>query len=922
MRRRIEHIPNRRAVIDRRALLDSLRGLDGDAPAVKREATALLRGALDAGRDEIARRLTQYPSRGLDAAAAYAFLTDQIVRLVFDLATLQLYPIHNRTASERISLIAVGGYGRGEMALHSDVDIMFVTPWKQTPWGEQVIESILYLLWDLGLRVGHSSRSLDDVIRMAKSDLTIRTALLEARFVWGDEALFDEVTARYQRDIVSGQAKAFVADKLAEREARHRRMGDSRYVVEPNLKEGKGGLRDLHTLFWIGKFAYRVSDVPDLVDKGLMTPDELRQFQKAENFLWAVRCHLHRIAGRPEERLTFDVQPELARVMRYADRPGQSGVERFMRHYFLTARQVGDLTGLFLAHLDETFAKRGRRFGLIQITRRPRHLAGFTFNRGRLGVPSDDFFREDPVRLIELFHLADLHGLDIHPLAMRQASRDASLIDPRVRADPRANQLFLDILTSPRDPEPVLRWMNEAGVFGRFIPDFGRVVAQMQFDMYHHYTVDEHSIRAIGLLSRIEKGEMAEDHPQVTAIMRQIISRRTLYVAVLLHDIAKGRGGDHSILGAEVAEQLCPRLGMTPAETETVAWLVRHHLLMSATAFRRDLADFKTILDFVEVVQSPERLRLLLALTVVDIRAVGPGVWNGWKRQLLADLYNAAEEVLRLGHKQKGRNERIAAKQEMLAQRLGWGEDRIAVLKQRFTDSYWLAEPLEVLEQNARQIAATDAAPDGKEAGGLSIATAVDPQRAATLVSVYAGDHPGLFYRIAGAISLAGGNIIDARIHTTRDGMALDNFLVQDAFGDSLDEPERLARLKATIEDALANRVKLAERLKQRPLPRTRAEAFRVEANVLVDNSASNRYTVVEVNALDRPALLNALTYALFQSKVTIHSAHIATYGERAVDVFYLTDLTGDKITDRNRLRALEKRLLEAAAPLEEQVAA
>ena len=444
-------------------------------------------------------------------------------------------------------------------------------------------------------------------------------------------------------------------------------------------------------------------------------------------------------------------------------------------------------------------------------------------------------------------------------------------------------------------------------MFGRFVPDFGRVVAQMQFDMYHHYTVDEHTIRAIGLLAKIERGELNEDHPLSAAIMKQIVSRRVLYVAVLLHDIAKGRGGDHSLLGAEVAHRLGPRFGLSPAETEAVAWLVRWHLLMSATAFKRDLSDFKTILDFCEIVQSPERLRLLLALTVVDIRAVGPGVWNGWKRQLLSDLYESAEEVLRLGHKQKGRSERIAAKQAALKVALGWDETRFAALVKRLPEPYWVAEPEDILIRNARVI---------EEAGDaqLLIAAQVYPERGATLVTVYAADHPGLFYRIAGAISVAGGNIIDARIHTTRDGMALDNFLVQDPVGRPFDDSIQLNRLKGAIEDALANRSRLADRLMAKPLPRTRAEAFDIAPNVLIDNRASNRFTVIEVNARDRPALLHQLAHGLFQSKVTIHSAHVATYGERAVDTFYLTDLIGDKIASAARLKAIERRLLEAAA--------
>jgi [protein-PII] uridylyltransferase len=904
---RFDSLPNRRAIIDRRALSDALAGDVGTGENAMRAAlVAQLKPALESGRAEISRRLDAAPTSGRETASAYAFLTDQILRITYDFTTQRLYPLNNPTASERLTLLAVGGYGRGEMGLHSDVDIGFITPWKQTGWTEQVIESMLYTLWDLGLKVGHSSRSLDEMVKMAKSDLTIRTALLEARYVWGDTALYDEAVARFDRDVVAGTARTFVTDKLAERDVRHKRMGDSRYVVEPNLKEGKGGLRDLHTLFWIGKYMHRVQTVPELVDRGLLTKEELRQFQKAENFLWAVRCHLHLLTNRPEERLTFDVQREIAARMHYNDRPGRSAVERFMQHYFLIAKQVGDLTGVFLAHLDDSFASKGRRFTLAGFRRAPRKLSGFVLDRGRLALPSDDYFAGDPVRLIEIFALADEHGLEIHPQAMRAANRDSKLIDAKIRNDPRANSLFMGVLTSKRDPETVLRWMNEATVFGRFVPDFGRVVAQMQFDMYHHYTVDEHSIRAIGLLSRIEKGDLDGEHPHSSATMRQIISRRVLYMAVLLHDIAKGRGGDHSVLGAEVAEKLCPRFGLSAAETETVAWLVRWHLRMSDTAFKRDLADFKTILDFAQAVQSPERLRLLLVLTVVDIRAVGPGIWNGWKRQLLSTLFEAAEEVLRLGHKETGRKERIEAKQNALATALGWSESEFTTFRKRFPEAYWIAEDDDVLIHNAEQLVA---AKDLE----LSVEAYVYPARGATLVTIIMADHPGLFYRMAGAIHLAGGSIIDARIHTTRDGMAIDNFLVQDPVGRPFDEASQIDRLETAIREALADRKRMTERLAARPLPRARAEAFSINPNVLIDNRASNRYTVIEVNAADRPALLFELAYGLFQSKVTISSAHIATYGERAVDTFYVTDLTGDKITSETRLKDIEARLLDAA---------
>lgn len=898
-----DSLANRRAIIDRRSLADRLRSAD------RAEAAALLKDALAAGRAEIARRLIEQPYAGTESAAATAFLTDQILRLAHDFVVERLHPIGKAGAGERLLLLALGGYGRGEMAPHSDVDLSFVTPGKPTGWTGQVIESLLYLLWDLGLTIGHSVRSLDEVVAATLDDHTARTAMLESRYIWGDERLHDEVQARFQSEVIAGDVRKFVTEKLDEREARHVRMGDSRYVVEPNVKDGKGGLRDLHTLFWIGKYAYRVRSAADLVDVGLLSKTELGQFQRAERFLWAVRCHLHTIAGRPEERLTFDYQREIAERMNYSGRHGNAPVERFMKHYFLHARTVGDLTGAFLAQLDERFARRGRRLMFPALRRRPRNLNGFMLDRGRLAVPSDDFLTEDPVRLIEAFQLADAHNLDVHPMALRAIARQAKLIDASVRADPRANALFLDVLTSPRRPDVVLRWMNEAGVFGRFVPDFGRVVAQMQFDMYHHYTVDEHTIRAIGLLARIERGELKDEHKLATGLFKRIASRRVLYVAVLLHDIAKGRPGDHSIVGAEIARKLCPRFGLTPAETEQVAWLVRWHLLLSSTAQKRDISDPQTIRDFVERVKSLERLRLLHILTVVDIRAVGPGTWNSWKAQLITNLFEAAEEVLRLGHKQRGRQERIAAVQEDAAAGLGWEEDRFAAHSARLADSYWLAEPPQVIERNARFVAKADSVDGAPRAVEL----VPQPDRGATLVSIYTPDEPGLFYRIAGAISLSGGNIIDARIHTTADGMALDNLLVQDSLGGPFGDSRQLARLEKAVRAAVEGQEPSVERLEARALPLLRAEAFSIEPAVFVDNKASGRYTVLEVNARDRAALLSELAKAIFDSEATIHSAHIATYGERAVDVFYLTDRDGRKIESIFHLEAIRSSLLHAA---------
>ncbi len=905
-------IPNQRAIVDRRQLAAAVAEAveTHGAAAARPKVVELARGALDAGRAELTHRLSQKSSAGHEITHGQAFLIDQLIRVLHDHVVADLYPVPNRSKGERLTLIAVGGYGRGEMAPYSDVDIAFITPAKTTPWCEQVIEALLYFLWDLGLKVGHSSRSLDEMVRMTKADLTIRTAILEGRYLWGDQALYDEAGKRFWSDVVPGSEAQFVTEKLAERDARHKRMGDSRYVVEPNIKEGKGGLRDLQTLYWIGKYIHRVRNAAELVEVGLFTAKEYRSFRRAEGFLLAVRCHLHTITRRAEDRLTFDLQREVARRMNFADRPGKSAVERFMQYYFMQAQHVGHLTGVFLAHIDEQMAQKSRRpSGLLAAFRsRARPLKGYSVAAGRLRAPGDNWFRDDPVRLVELFQIAEEEGLEIHPDTMRMARRDAELIKDEVRADPRANTQFLKLLTGRNDPETVLRWMNEAGVFGRFVPDFGKVNAQMQFDMYHHYTVDEHTIRAIGLLAQIEHGDLREDHPRATELIPQLASRNVLYVAVLLHDIAKGRGGDHSLLGADIALKLCPRLGMSDDETELVSWLVAKHLLMSSTAFKRDLSDPQTIGDFVEQVQTLERLRQLMLLTIVDIRAVGPGVWNSWKRQLLGELYELAEERMRLGHARHGRKERVEAKKARVAEVLGKEAYFIDELGDRFDDAYWIAEPEDVIALNVPLYANAR-----RNSDKLTIHAQYYPARGATLVTVMADDHPGLFFRIAGAISLAGANIIDARIHTTRVGKAVDNFLVQDPLGKPFREAAQLERLEKSIEDSLAGKIELVHQLAKRPLARPRAESFDVRPTVLFDNKASGRFTVIEVTARDRPALLNKLAHAMFTQKLMVNSAHITHYGERAVDTFYVTDLLGGKVSGGERLKRLETALLEAA---------
>ncbi len=865
-----------------------------------------LKAALKQGRAEIEQRFLRSQNGAL-ALAETCFLFDTLIRCLYRATLTHAFPVSNPTAGELIALCAVGGYGRGEMAPFSDLDLLFLLPYKRTPHTEQVVEFMLYSLWDLGLKVGHAVRSVDESLRQALSDMTIRTAILEARLIAGDPSLFYTLVRRFKTDVVEGNGIAFVDAKLTEREERHQRLGDSRYVLEPNIKEGKGGLRDLHGLLWIAKYLYPVQDFAGLVALGLLSPEEAHRFDHDRMFLWTVRCHLHYLAGRAEERLTFDVQRAIGARMGYTDHAGSRGVERFMKHYFLIAKDVGELTRIFISAIEAN-QKRKPKSLWRRLLPGPgvRSIDGFKIEDGRLTVAQDTAFIKDPVNLLRLFHVAQTHRLDIHPNALRLIRQSLKLVGPAIRVDPEANRLFMEILTSPLDPEGALRNLNESGVFGRFIPDFGRIIAQMQYDMYHVYTVDEHTIFAIGILHKIESGALKDELPLASSIIDRISSRRALYLAVLLHDIAKGKPGDHSDLGAEIALKLGPRLALSPEETETVSWLVQYHLLMSRTAFKRDIDDPQTIRDFVAIVQSPERLKLLLVLTVADIRAVGPKVWNGWKGALLRELYHRAHDVMSGMVASDPRDVRIAKVQENLRLILpDFSDWEFSQLTQRGYPSYWLSHDPMTLERHARLMreAERDKAP-------ITVTTRVDRTRSVTEVTIYTPDHPGLFSRIAGALSVAGASIVDARIVTMVNGMALDTFWVQDPANGAFDRPDKLAKLAVLFENVLTGKLDPAAELKRSvtKLP-TRTGVFDVTPRVFIDNKASSTYTVIEVNGRDRPALLFDLTRALSGLSVQIAGAKIATYGEKVVDVFFIKDVFGLKITHETKLSQIRETL-------------
>jgi [protein-PII] uridylyltransferase len=890
---------------------------DGPA-AVRAAAVGELSEANARGRAAVGAGFEANPLAARRTTRAYCHLTDCLVREVLHVAQTHLHPNPLPSESERMSVMAVGGYGRGEMAPFSDVDLLFATPWKMTPAVENVIESTLYMLWDLRLKVGHASRTVKECLRLGKQDVTIRTSLLEMRYLAGHRPVAEELQASLREQLFEGTVGEFIESKLEERDTRHRKQGGQRYMLEPNVKEGKGGLRDLQTLYWIAKYEHGVSRIGDLVEPGIFRSEEFAAFDAAERFLWAVRCHLHLIAGRAQDQLTFDNQVQVAERMGYVDHSGRRAVEHFMQDYFRHATVVGDLTRIFLTELEARHVKqepailgflRGRR------KRRKKLKDGYAIKQNRITFEDAECFFADKLNILRLFEEALRTGYLIHPDAMREIQARIDTIDDAMRRDPEAVRIFLDLMLKHGNPERALRRMNELGVLAAFLPEFAPVVAMMQFNMYHSYTVDEHTIQVISTLAQIEREELLEELPVASGILKRGVNRKVLYVACLLHDIGKGRKEDHSIVGARIARTVCPRLGLRPAEAETVEWLVRYHLLMSDMAQKRDISDPRTVRDFAKAVKTRERLELLTVLTVCDIRGVGPNTWNNWKATLLRGLYRATATALETGLEDLNREKlESESKRALRAALSGWPKAELKAELDRHYGPYWQGLDLPTQVTFAEML--RDIGDDE-----IRIDTREDEDRDATRVCFVLADHPGIFSRLAGALSLVGANVVDARTYTSKDGFATAVFWVQHSEGNPY-EAARLPRLKGMIGKTLKGEVVASEALQGRDKIKKRERPFDVPTTITFDNDGSEIYTIIEVDTRDRPGLLYDLTKTLAANNVYIAHAVIATYGAQVVDSFYVKDMFGLKLYTKARQENLERKLRDAIARVAERAGA
>lgn len=895
--------------------LDSLKQIQSEIEDAefRKKFLDLLKITLNDAKDKLAENLYKTKD-GAEYVGAHAVIMDHIISVIHATVAARFGAVQS-VKINGLSILAVGGYGRGELSPYSDIDLLFLYQKDRLSQHQQVIEYILYLLWDLGLKVGHSSRTIDQCLEAAGEDVTIMTTLLEIRHIHGDAGLFKNFETRLRIWMASKPVSYFVTQKLQERDTRHKQHGATRYMVEPQIKEGKGGLRDLHTLFWIAKFAYKVNSVEEIIERGVLRVAEAKNFASSQRFLWTVRCFLHLRSKREDDRLTFDAQIDIAPLMGFSGRAGMRGVERFMKRYFLAARQVGTLTRIFCAAIESDFENKGI-FGLGRILNfasfyNQSKLAPFEVVKNRISLPSSIRFRDQPDLLMRLFHHAQFYKSDIHPETFRRMTRAIKSCSVAQLQTEESKRLFLEVLTARESAGRVLRLMSDTGYLGKFLPEFGHIVGMMQFDMYHSYTVDEHTIKAVEILNEIETGKIKKEAPLACTLIHQTDARRVLYMAVFLHDIAKGKGGDHSILGAEIAEKLCPWFGFSDDETETVKWLIRWHLLISTIAFRYDLNDPKTIQDFVADVQSLERLKLLLVLTVADIRAVGPNIWNGWKASLMRALYYESERVLgglAPSQAESGLSEHEKSKAKtIIQQELNWTDEKFDAYQELFYPSYWSTFDAQTHLLHSKLL---ERFYDEKHPLCLELTVKEDSK--STMLTIITQDHPGLFSRIAGAVAMAGCQIVYARINTRKDGTILDEFMIQTHDKSAVKEEETLFRIRKMIDDTLAGKFILTEQLGEKTKATSkRQKAMLTAPRVSVTNEMSKTHTVLEISGSDRPQLLYDVTRKIAQLGLQINSASVSTYGDRAVDVFYVKDIFGMKIATEKMIEKIRTSLLQ-----------
>ena len=845
---------------------------------------------------------------GIAVVHEYTAAIDDMMRALFRYADAE----HNRHYAklhQKLCVVARGGYGRAELNPYSDIDLLFIHDYKRGPYAEIVTEIMLHALWDAGLIVGHGIRNARECVRMAGTDLKEKTAILDSRFLAGDDAIWDELQALLVSEVLNRNQQKFFQIKLEETRERHAKYGDSIYLLEPQLKEGEGGLRDLHTALWLAKVKYKIHSVEELVQRAIITGPELAEVLEARDFLFRVRNSLHFLSKRHFDQLTFEYQERIAPVLGFQPEGSLSASAILMRSYYQHASNILRFSEGLIARVVEGG---NGRFGRKLLTRQIR--PGVVIQQNLLAISDPELFKRDPLNLMTIYADCQAHGVGLSGAAYQAVRDNLPLIDnDTMRNDPRVGATLMMILSANRSRvAETLEAMHRSGVLGAIIPEFGNLYARVLHDLYHIYTVDRHSLVAVRELEKLRAGEYKKNNPLLTEVARDLDSLPLVFLALLLHDIGKGHGHDHHERGALLTGEVCRRLGLNNEEIDLVVILVREHLAMSQVAQKGDIDDETTVGDFVREVGSIDRLKALYLLTFADMRAVAPNVYNNWRDMLLSELYMRALRILEHGHREAvDPARRLAAVKEDVRAELAKAKapaDEIQKFLDEMPDRYFLTVPEGDVQLYFELMRALGEHP-------LVTRHRHFPDLEFSEFMVVTRDRPGLFSMIAGALTANNLNILSARITTRNTGIALDVFRVSHAGPTgavALDE-DRWLLVERDLEQVITGHEDIANLVASAHHIRSADKKFlrRVATEVTIDNRTSEEYTVIDVFTQDRVGLLFAITYTLFKLGLRIHLARITTNADQALDVFYISDREGNKITDLAAQRELREKLLQ-----------
>ena len=810
-------------------------------------------------------------------------------------------------SGEQMTLVAVGGYGRGELNPFSDIDLMFLHSGKAPHRTEDIAQKLLYFLWDMRLDVGYSVRTLNDCLEMAKADSTVKTAMLDSRFLVGSKPLYENFKKMLITQILAKGSDSFISEKIDEMKKRREKYGSSVYILEPNIKEGEGALRDLHTAMWVAKIKYKIAEPRELIIKGVLSEEELATFNNALSYLWRVRNELHYLAGRKNDQFTFDAQISLARFFQYEDKGNSLAVEEFMRDYYLHATKVEHFSSSIIARC--AIRDEGKRSLLGFFIRRPVG-EGFYVIQGELVIPDESIIDQEPARLMKIFEYAQKQGV---PLSLKVKSLIRNKLDQvndRFRRNKEVNASFFNILRSDKGVAESLRLMHHLEFLIRFIPEFERIYCKVQHDLYHIYTVDVHSLFAVDEIIRLMKGEHQKELPLLTGLSREVDKRELLLLAVILHDIGKGEGGGHADIGANMVPTIARRMGLTREDTERLDFLVRNHILMAHIAQRRDLHDERMIVNFARQMEKSENLKMLYLLTYADIKGVGPDVWTEWKALLLQELYEKAFKVLERGDfKMEASSERVKKVKRKVVDILGDEYPAVQVKEElkAMTTRHLLSNPPKVLAEHVKILLSL-------EEGAEIIRVSHELENGYSNFTICTFDIPGLFSKITGVMAANGINILGAQIHTSTNGKALDILQVNSSQGFVITDEGRWQSVQEDMRKILEGKVNIAEFVnrKQRSTFLGEKPKPRFPTKVEIDNEVSEDYTVIDIYTHDKVGLLYRITSTLTGLGLYIGVSKISTKVDQVADVFYVKDIFGQKVTSLEKNIEIKERLLKA----------